>query len=300
MQTVKIKKITKLKEVYDRYDLTVSATHNFFANGILIHNTSGRFANVKVRKLGKLEKLINNLDYRVLMALNKKSKFKIVRRIKKTLHDTYFHTISNLVTNIPFKKQYEYDTLAGSRRVIKDTKTQKVNDDYYSSDVWNLHLSKIAHIIPKNWIIYGEIVGWVDSEKAIQKNYTYGVPQGCSELYVYRISIVNDDGVAQDLSWKQVEAWCVNNDVKHVPLLWEGLHKDFEVDKFLDVVYYKVGYTQALPVEGKGLVDEGVCIRYEGLNPFVTKAKSNIFYEHESKLLDTGEEDIESQEGEVE
>ena len=36
MEIVKINKITKLKEVYDRYDLTVSTTNNFFANGLLI------------------------------------------------------------------------------------------------------------------------------------------------------------------------------------------------------------------------------------------------------------------------
>ena len=38
MKKVKIKKITKLEEKLDRYDLTVSSTGNFFANGICVHN----------------------------------------------------------------------------------------------------------------------------------------------------------------------------------------------------------------------------------------------------------------------
>ena len=40
MEKVKLKKITKLEKKLDRYDLTISSTGNFFANGILIHNTS--------------------------------------------------------------------------------------------------------------------------------------------------------------------------------------------------------------------------------------------------------------------
>jgi len=46
MRKVKIKKIRKLPKG-DRYDLTVPETSNFFANGILIHNTSQRTGYVK-------------------------------------------------------------------------------------------------------------------------------------------------------------------------------------------------------------------------------------------------------------
>ena len=46
METVKIKSIKKLPNKLDRYDLTINSTHNFFANGILIHNTSAIFANI--------------------------------------------------------------------------------------------------------------------------------------------------------------------------------------------------------------------------------------------------------------
>ena len=44
MEQVKIKSIKKLPYKLDRYDLTINSTHNFFANGILIHNTSAIFA----------------------------------------------------------------------------------------------------------------------------------------------------------------------------------------------------------------------------------------------------------------
>ena len=48
MEKLKIVKIEKMP-IRDRYDLTVNSTHNFFANGILIHNTSFIAANIKVR-----------------------------------------------------------------------------------------------------------------------------------------------------------------------------------------------------------------------------------------------------------
>ena len=49
MQQIKIKSITKIPRT-DRYDLTVSATNNFFANGVLIHNTSAVFSNILTKR----------------------------------------------------------------------------------------------------------------------------------------------------------------------------------------------------------------------------------------------------------
>ena len=46
MKLVKIKSIKKLDKVYDRYDLTICSTNNFYANDILIHNTSHVIGNV--------------------------------------------------------------------------------------------------------------------------------------------------------------------------------------------------------------------------------------------------------------
>lgn len=40
MKTLSIKSIKKIKESNKRYDLTIKDNHNFFANGILVHNCS--------------------------------------------------------------------------------------------------------------------------------------------------------------------------------------------------------------------------------------------------------------------
>ena len=61
MQEIKIKSIKKINKK-DRYDLTVSTTNNFFANNILIHNTSAVFANIPtLRPLKWWEKMLVKL-----------------------------------------------------------------------------------------------------------------------------------------------------------------------------------------------------------------------------------------------
>lgn len=228
-----------------------------------LHGTSARFTNARVlRKLSLLEKLVKKLGFNI--------------------------------------NEYEYDTLAGSRRVIKDIKAEKNHDHFYDIDLWNFHLEKIQHLIPKNWVIYGEIVGWVNEDKPIQKGYTYCLPRGTSEFYVYRISTVNQDGIVVDLSWSQIKEWCKLNGIKHVVEMWAGYFSQFHVDNFMDIEYNVMGWQQCLPVNtGKDKrVDEGICIRLENrLNPWVTKAKCPEFLLHETNLLDKGEVDIESQEG---
>lgn len=50
--------------------------------------------------------------------------------------------------------------------------------------------------------------------------------------------------------------------------------------------------------DNKKLVDEGVCVRADGLTPIILKAKSPIFLAHETKLLDQEVLDIETDQSE--
>lgn len=228
---------------------------------------------------------------------------------QKVLKQTFWHKVDRRLSGskvynwirpyIPFrlKTEYEFDTLAGSRRVIKDTKTEKVNDHYYSQDLWNEWLMKIQHLIPKNWVLYGEIVGWVNEQKPIQECFTYQIEQGKNELYIYRISVVNEDGVAVDLSWKQVKCFCRENGLKHVPQVWKGRYKDFKLEDFLNKRYFEEGHLYCLPLDPESPCDEGICIRKEdSFHPYVTKAKAPEFRPYETKQLDSGKIDIESAE----
>jgi hypothetical protein len=55
-----------------------------------------------------------------------------------------------------------------------------------------------------------------------------------------------------------------------------------------------VGVEQPLQLSSPKTVDEGVCLRQEGVVPLILKAKSGVFLAHETKLLDKGESDMES------
>ncbi len=52
-------------------------------------------------------------------------------------------------------------------------------------------------------------------------------------------------------------------------------------------------FAMALPLE-PDTVDEGVCVRIDAITPRIYKAKSPKFLEHETKILDRGEADLES------
>jgi hypothetical protein len=186
----------------------------------------------------------------------------------------------------------EFDHVYGSRRAIKDP-NNPLQDHYYDVDIYTEEGKKLDASIPENFIVYGELIGYVPGGGAIQKNYTYRVPEGTCDLYIYRVAVVTNQGMVIDLAWEQVKEFCRDRGLKVVPELWVGQHKSFDVDKFMDKNYFKDGYKQAVPLDKESPCDEGVCIRVDGIAPYVLKAKSPKFFEHETKMLDEEVVDIE-------
>lgn len=187
-----------------------------------------------------------------------------------------------------------YDYVYGSRKVIKDINNPYQNH-FYDVDIWTQEGKKLIGLLPENYLVYGELVGWTSEMKEIQKNYSYSIPKGEAQLYIYRIAIVNNQGVVTDLSWEQIKEFCSKNNLNHVPEVWSGRLADFKAEDFIDKRLFESGYKNCLYLgDNKSLVDEGVCVRIDGLTPRILKAKSPIFLEHETALLDTGEEDLES------
>lgn len=195
----------------------------------------------------------------------------------------------------------------GTRNTTKDP--EATSGHYYQDNVWASWLEKIKHKIPKNWIVYGEIFGYTESGQPIQKNYTYTHDVGQSSLAVYRISVVNEDGVAVDLPWDSVVAWCKSADVGHVAEMFRFYLSTYtELDtiealvsgvgqlmdkKYCEMQLYKLKVAHLSP---ESPCDEGVCIRVDnGPVPLILKAKSPLFLQHETKCLDKGEVDIEEE-----
>lgn len=206
--------------------------------------------------------------------------------------------------------KYEHDVVFGSRKVIKDPNNPNQQHYYATSgdDLWTHYGKRIADLIPANMIVYGELIGWTPDGAPIQKNYTYDLPQGQCELYVYRVAHVNVDGVLSDLSWDGVVEFCKYRGLKWAPELCRVHPGPAFLDRIIDEVMDEriaglepqdwlqtPGWKDdPVIVSSHKTVDEGVCIRQEGFVPTILKAKSPKFLEHETKLLDEGDSDMES------
>ncbi|ALF00391.1 RNA ligase [Mycobacterium phage Archie] len=199
----------------------------------------------------------------------------------------------------------EYKHVFGSRNVVKG---RSENNHFYKADLWAKFGEKLEGKIPENFIIYGELIGWVSEDEPIQRGYTYNLPPGQCELYVYRVATVNPKGVIADLSWEGVKDFCRSLDLKTVPELQNfnnffvnSDEEDVRVSNlgayWLDKRYAdmdKEWPDKPVPLSDRKTVDEGICVRIEGQIPHVFKAKSPRFLEHETKQLDKGEVDLEA------
>lgn len=289
MKCVKIKSIKKLPNKLDRYDLTVSSTNNFFANGILIHNTSFIVGNIKVKEPKTYTGIFGNLR-------------------------TY---INKKIVPSKYRKYDEvYDDVYSSRTVIKN---QYLNENagagFYGSDIWGEYQQKLKGHIPEGMTLYGEIVGYLTgSESMIQKNYDYGCSAGENRLMIYRIT-TDEDGAKREWEVDEVIKWIdalVNEDTDHwegilmpYTLLYHGtlrnLYPEIEVDE-----HWHENTLEALKKEKRFLMEkkeplckssvprEGIVIRIAN-DPMkeAFKLKCSKFLEMEGKLMDAGEVDIE-------
>ncbi|AEK10156.1 RNA ligase [Mycobacterium phage SirDuracell] len=212
---------------------------------------------------------------------------------------------------------YEFDVVYGSRKVIKDVNNPNQNH-YYQSDIWTEYGKKIAALIPEGFIVYGELIGWTPDGQPIQKGYTYDVPRGEAHLYVYRVAHINSQGHLSDLSWGGVKQFCQVRGLKWTPEMdrvsFGGADPEYPsieeltqyITQAMDMRYADhydktvAGTAVAalidrpISLSDKKSVDEGVCLRQDGLVPTILKAKSPKFFEYETKLLDSGEVDTES------
>lgn len=187
--------------------------------------------------------------------------------------------------------EHEHAVVFGSRKVIKD---------FYASDIWTEFGKTIAELIPEGMIVYGELIGWTPDGKPLQKNYTYHLPKGACELYVYRVAHVNRLGNMADLPWDGVKAFCTARGLSWVPELYRTRPEGLEatVDALMNERLADRGGWVDVPliVSSHKTVDEGVVVRQDGLVPVLLKAKSPLFLEHETKMLDAEVIDIESAE----
>jgi len=187
----------------------------------------------------------------------------------------------------------------------EEDKYKNPNGDFYKTDIWKrAYLDHKKHLI-KGLSIYSELVGFGEAGEFIQKGFDYGCVDNQYKKFVYRINYTNVDGNTIEFTWKQIKQYCEVNGLTSVPELYFGKAKDlFDLDvdnhwseNFLEKLKEKYLEGNCHLCKNKVPAEGIVVNKYDNLLYFMAyKLKSFAFLEYETKQLDKGEVDIESQE----
>lgn len=189
----------------------------------------------------------------------------------------------------------KYDNLYASRTVIKNQYINKeATAGFYGEDIWKVVDDEIKSKIEPGISLFGEIVGFLPSGKAIQKGYDYSADK--HKFVLYRITYTKPDGNVIEFSWNQIKEYAKKYQIEIVKELYFGKLKDFYQGNIEDFP----NYINSIFPEGncsycKNKVPrEGEVIRLDGKSSYSAyKNKKKSFLLNESKLLDLGEENIE-------
>ena len=179
-------------------------------------------------------------------------------------------------------KEYRY--LHGTRNVILADRNAV---GYYEDEAFRWqHFDKLEGWLHPGECVYGEIVGWVNEDSPIMPDhdvgkmrdikaeygnkisYKYGCPAGTSQLYVYRITKVDEEGNVVDLPWPQVNARSIQLGLPGLPYMehdisgpvYEPIVYDGDAQKLQDLVASFLEGPSALDLSHIG---EGVVLRIE-------------------------------------
>lgn len=225
----------------------------------------------------------------------------------------------------------QYDHVVGSRRVIKQAGEEVIKgNSFYDQDIWSLSAEAFRGKLEKGETVYYEIVGYLPDgtpimpgqsnsklKKFMEKNeydsfiHRYGdktsfsyrcpnpryldkYPLQKHDIYVYRMTLTNEDGHCVDYSWDQVMMRCEQMDVKHVPYLQRLVLGDCSKEEIEEVCELVQEHAEEESKEFPRHIREGVCVRIDrgSLTPKFLKHKAYLFKVLEGIIKDT-EVDIE-------
>lgn len=203
-------------------------------------------------------------------------------------------------------KDTEYKNVYSSRRVVKNDDMKPTKNHFYTQDIWGLANDQLKDLLSDGMSVYAEIVGYLPDGGYIQKGYDYGCAINTFDVYVYRITYTNSSNQVYEFTAKQVQSWCKANGVKAVPELFYGKASGFdtpydeehqELEEWRDCLLKDLSdfyLEQDCSICDNNVPDEGIVLKVENkLDVPAYKLKSFKFYQHESKQLDSGEENIE-------
>lgn len=210
------------------------------------------------------------------------------------------------------------DTICASRTRIKNSYIDIVeNKIIQPNDLWTKYHDILASYLPENTIVYGEIFGYSQSNKFIQKQYDYNLPSNESRFMPYRIVAKDIHGTSYEWEVEEVYRWTtqmmelypeLRNVLYPIQILYHGKLTDLYPKVKNDLKWNenileclksdkKFGLEQNEPLCKNKVPREGICIRIDK-DPInqTFKLKSSKFLDRESKAIDNNEVDIEMQE----
>lgn len=200
------------------------------------------------------------------------------------------HLILKKVFKLKDKEVKSFKCVSGTRR----TTLRDYEGGWYGSNAFRQKYHDFfKERLPKGVEVFYEIVGYTQGTQTIMgkcsnklikdKEFTrqygaetifsYGCPVGENDIYVYRMTMTNEDGFVVELPWEQVQIECERMGVKCVPTFekfifttWDDLME--RVEKY---------YDGADPI-GKTHVREGVVVRIDNRTKFAAYKHKNFSF----------------------
>ena len=213
----------------------------------------------------------------------------------------------------------QYDYIFSSRNVVKNPDLRDTDNSFYNENIWGISHNELKEFLSDGMTIYYEVVGFLPNGSYIQGPYDYGCFSGKHKNMIYRITYTTPSGKVFEFSVNQIKEWCKTLGLETVPHLYYGYAKDFYDEIVYDsadttkiigrlsetnIEVWRDGFLQKIKDEYNEkdcylcearVPEEGAVIRIEKNEFEAYKAKSNRFYEFETKLLDKGESNIEDE-----
>ncbi len=202
---------------------------------------------------------------------------------------TFLHNLaSKFGIKLPAKKTWEY--ISGTRRVTLNN----YDGGYYGGNefrkAWHDFFKGKLH---KGEEVFYELVGYVkedqlimpqcDNKKTKDKEFiktygnttefTYGCGVGQSNIYVYRMTMTNEDGHVVEYPWDLVKLRCEQMGVEHCP----------EFEKFTyttkeDLQARVAKYEEGVDPIGKTHIREGIIVRIQNREKFTALKQKNFHF----------------------
>lgn len=198
-------------------------------------------------------------------------------------------TLFDKILKRPAKQENSWKTVSSSRRVILDDYSGGYYGDNSFRKKWNDFFDGKLH---KGEEVFYEIVGYISNNKPIMADannkklndkefvkqygdttrFSYGCENGESDIYVFRMTMTNEDGYTVEYPWELVKLRCEQMGVKCVP----------EFDKFIytteeDLMNRVNSFVDGADPIGKTHIREGVVVRID--NRPIFKAYKHKSYE---------------------